>query len=56
MLNTLPHIFRGASNSNSIGWLRNISRDFKHNALTSASVICTVLPGRHPLTAHCTAI
>jgi len=49
---TLPHIFKGASNSSNIGWLRNISRDFRHNALTSASVICTVFPGLHPLTAN----
>ena len=46
----LPQIFRGASNSKRMGCCRNISRDFKHNPLTSFSVICTVLPGRLPLT------
>ena len=47
----LPQIFRGASSSKRMGCCRNISRDFKHNPLTSFSVICTVLPGRLPLTA-----
>ena len=46
----LPQIFRGASSSKRIGCCKNISRDFKHNPLTSFSVICTVLPGRLPLT------
>ena len=48
----LPQIFSGASNSSKIGWLRNISRDFKQRPRTSASVICTVFPGRHPLAAN----
>lgn len=46
----IPQIFRGASSSKRIGWLRKISRDFMHKPRTSASVICTILPGRHPLT------
>lgn len=46
----LPHIFKGASKSNKIGCCKNISLDFKHKPRTSASDICTVLPGRHPLT------
>lgn len=37
-LSNLPHIFSGASNSNSIGCDKNISRDFKHNPRISASV------------------
>ena len=41
----VPHIFKGASNSNSIGWLRKISLDFKHKPRTSASASCTLLPG-----------
>ncbi len=39
----LPHIFMGASNSSNIGWLMNISRDFRHKLLTSFSVKWTVL-------------
>ena len=46
-----PQIFKGASSSKRIGWLRNISLDFKHKPRTSDSVICTVFPGRHPLAA-----
>jgi len=44
----LPHIFKGASNSRSMGWLRNISLDFRQRPLISASV--TFLPGLDPLT------
>lgn len=46
----LPQILRGASSSRRMGWLRKISRDFRHRPLTSASVIWTILPGLHPLT------
>lgn len=46
----LPQIFSGASNSKRIGWLRKISRDLIHKPRTSASVICTIFPGRHPRT------
>jgi hypothetical protein len=35
----IPQILSGASSSNKIGWLRNISRDFKHRPRTSPSVI-----------------
>lgn len=33
-----------------MGWLRNISLDFKHNPLISDSVSWTVLPGLDPRT------
>ena len=46
-----PQIFKGASNSNKIGWLRKISLDFKQRPLISFSVSCTFLPGRDPRTA-----
>ena len=46
----IPQIFSGASSSSKIGWLRNISRDFKHNPRTSLSLIWTTFPGRHPRT------
>jgi hypothetical protein len=46
----IPQIFSGASNSKRIGWLRKISRDLIHKPRTSASVICTIFPGRHPRT------
>ena len=52
----LPQIFRGASSSSRMGWLRKISLDFRQRPLTSASVICTIFPGRHPLTAKETKI
>ncbi len=46
----VPHIFRGASSSSSIGWLRKISLDFRHSPLISVSVSCTFLPGFEPRT------
>lgn len=46
----LPHIFNGASNSNNIGWLRNISRDFKQRPRISDSVSWTFFPGLDPRT------
>ena len=46
----IPQILRGASNSSKMGWLRNISRDFKHKPLISDSVNCTFLPGLEPRT------
>lgn len=49
-----PQIFKGASNSNKIGCCKNISRDFKQSPLTSASDICTCLPGLFPLTVNFT--
>ena len=47
-----PQIFRGASSSRSIGWLRKISRDFKHRPRISFSASCTFLPGREPRTTN----
>lgn len=46
----IPHIFKGASNSNKIDWLRKISRDLRHRPLTSPSVSWTFFPGLHPRT------
>lgn len=46
----LPQIFNGASSSNRIGWDRNISLDFRHRFLISASVSWTFLPGLPPRT------
>ena len=46
----LPQIFNGASSSSRMGCCRNISLDFKQSPRTSASVIWTDFPGRHPLT------
>ncbi len=46
----IPQILRGASSSSRIGWLRKISLDLRHKPRTSASVICTGFPGRHPRT------
>lgn len=46
-----PHILSGASSSSRIGWLRKISLDLMQSPRTSASVICTIFPGRHPRTA-----
>lgn len=43
----IPQILNGASSSSKIGCCKKISRDFKHRPLTSCSVICTDLPGRH---------
>lgn len=48
----LPHIFRGASNSNKIGCDKNISRDFKHKPRISLSDSWTFLPGLAPRTAN----
>lgn len=45
-----PHIFKGASSSNKIGWLRKISLDFKQRPRISPSVNCTFFPGREPRT------
>lgn len=45
-----PQIFRGASSSNRMGWLRKISLDLMQRPRTSASVIWTIFPGRHPRT------
>lgn len=45
-----PQIFRGASSSSRMGWLRKISLDLIQRPRTSASVIWTILPGRHPRT------
>lgn len=47
IIKNLPQILNGASSSSNIGCCKNISRDFKHKPLTSCSVICTDLPGRH---------
>lgn len=47
---SLPQILSGASSSSRIGWLRKISRDLMQRPRTSASVIWTILPGRHPRT------
>lgn len=33
-----------------MGWLRNISRDFRHSPRISFSVSCTFFPGREPCT------
>ena len=46
----LPQIFKGASSSSRIGWLRNSSLDFKHSPRISFSVSCTFFPGRDPRT------
>lgn len=46
----LPQIFSGASSSSRIGWLRKISRDFKHNPRTSFSLKWTFLFGLAPRT------
>lgn len=46
----LPQILSGASSSSSIGWLRKISRDFRHNPRISFSVNWTFLPGLEPFT------
>ena len=48
--NFLPQIFKGASNSSSIGCDRNISLDFRHSPLISFSESCTFFPGREPRT------
>lgn len=45
-----PQIFRGASSSSRMGWLRKISLDLMHRPRTSASVIWTIFPGRLPRT------
>ena len=45
-----PQIFRGASSSKRMGWLRKSSLDFKHSPRISFSVNWTFLPGRDPLT------
>ena len=45
-----PQILSGASSSRRIGWLKNISRDFRHSPLISASVSCTFFPGLEPRT------
>jgi len=39
LLGFIPQILSGASSSSKIGWLRKISRDFKHNPRTSPSLI-----------------
>lgn len=46
-----PQILSGASSSSRMGWLRKISRDLMQRPRTSASVIWTIFPGRHPRTA-----
>ena len=46
----LPQILMGASNSNKIGWLRKISRLFKHRPRISFSVRFTCFPGLLPRT------
>lgn len=46
----LPQIFKGASNSSKMGWLRKISLDFKQRPRISDSVSCTFFPGLDPLT------
>jgi hypothetical protein len=46
----LPQIFNGASSSSKIGWLRKISRDFKHKPRTSFSLKWTLLFGLAPRT------
>ena len=43
-----PHIFRGASSSSSIGWLRKMSLAFRHRPFTSFSANCTVFIVRVP--------
>lgn len=45
-----PQILRGASSSSRMGWLRKISRDFRHSPRISFSVSCTFFPGRDPWT------
>lgn len=45
-----PQILSGASSSSSTGCERKISRDLRQRPRTSASVICTGFPGRHPRT------
>jgi hypothetical protein len=50
ILQILPHILSGASNSSKIGWLRNISLDLTHKLLISASVNWTFFPGLDPRT------
>lgn len=45
-----PQIFRGASSSSRMGWLRKISLDLIQRPRTSASVIWTIFPGRLPRT------
>lgn len=45
-----PQILSGASSSRRIGWLKKISRDFKHSPRISASVSCTFFPGLEPRT------
>jgi hypothetical protein len=45
-----PQILSGASSSSRTGCDRKISRDLRHRPRTSASVICTGFPGRHPRT------
>lgn len=47
---SLPQILSGASSSNKMGWLKKISRDFRHRPRISFSVSCTFLPGREPCT------
>lgn len=46
----LPQIFRGASSSSRIGWLRKISRDLRQRPRISFSVSWTFLPGLEPFT------
>lgn len=50
VIRSLPQILRGASSSRSIGWLRKISRDFRHSPRISCSVNWTFLPGLEPFT------
>jgi hypothetical protein len=45
-----PQILSGASSSSKTGCERKISRDLRQRPRTSASVICTGFPGRHPRT------
>lgn len=45
-----PQIFRGASSSSRIGWLRKISRDLRQRPRISFSVSWTFLPGLEPFT------
>ena len=47
---SLPQIFRGASSSSKTGCDMKMSRDLRHNPMTSASVSTTDLPGLAPRT------
>lgn len=49
-MRALPQIFRGASSSRRMGWLRKISLDLRHSPRISFSASCTFLPGLDPFT------